>query len=107
MRWSPPGMRSARLSGGEPLAWLGLASIRSREQERSLARVAGERGGSLEFRPRLCQPTGPEQEIASRRRKGRIMAQGIGIGDFVEQLEAGIGPERHTVGNGAIEIDDR
>ena len=92
-------------------AWSRAHAVQRARGDRALPekcpsrRVAGQRGRSREFRTRLSQTTGPEQKVAPRRRQGRVVAQGVGVGDLVYQPEARVGPERHAVGDRAIEID--
>ena len=75
-----------------------VAGVRPCEKKGPFPLVAGKRGRSL------GQSAGPEQEVAPRRRQGRIVAEGVGA-DLVHQPEARFGPEGHAVGDCAIEID--
>ena len=71
------------------------AGGRAREEQRALARVARERGGALELRPRLVDAAELREQVAAHARQQVVVPQRRLVGQRVDELEARLGPERH------------
>ena len=75
-------------------------------EEGRLLGVAREPRRSFELGACLGQTAGAEQDVAARRRQWCVVAERRFTGELVEQLQAGLGPVGHAVGDGAIERHD-
>src|SRR5438105_4982458 len=96
------------LNIGEPLPHeTALARGRTLEQQLALARVAGERRGSLQLGACFIVPAELREQVAAYARQQVISLERRLIGELVDELESGGRTERHRNGHGAIELDDR
>jgi hypothetical protein len=89
------------------LTRLRLGRAGPRRGQLPLARVAGQFAGPLELGAGLPWPPQLHQEVAADAGQQVVAAQGGFGGELVDQVEAGLGPERHGHGDGPVQLDDR